>query len=106
MNTPSPAAPITDAQVVAYLREKCAELQRQAGDVYVSIEVGARRLVDGIEDCDWRAYIEGGESRAGATADEAITMTLAESGTEAKAARLRAEIAERQNELAKLEAGR
>jgi hypothetical protein len=100
------SAPVTEAQVVSYLREKCAELQAKAGEVYVLIDFSARRLECGTEASDWRAYIEGGEPYLGKTADEAIAGALVEARPETKAARLRAEIAKRQNELAKLEAGK
>ena len=97
---------ITEAQVTAYLRQKCAELQRKAGEVYVCLEVNSRRLDTGFECGDWRAYIEGGESFRSETADEAIAGALDKFGPNAKAARLRREITAAQNELAKLEAGK
>jgi hypothetical protein len=100
------SALITEFQVVSYLREKCAELQAKAGEVYVSLDLSARRVAGGGLYGDWRAYIEGGEARYSKTADEAIADAVAASRPDAKAARLRAEIAERQNELAKLEAGK
>jgi hypothetical protein len=100
------SAPITEAQVTAYLREKCAELQRKAGGRYASLEVDCRLMTDGTRFWDWIAYVEGGKGSYSKTADEAIAAALKTIAPDEKAAKLRAEIAERQTELAKLEAGK
>jgi hypothetical protein len=100
------SALITEAQVVSYLREKCAELQSKAGGNFAAIEVRARLLAGDVGACDWRAYITGGERYLGNTADEAIAGILTKAAPEVKGARLRAEITAAQNELAKLEAAK
>jgi hypothetical protein len=95
---------ITEAQVVEFLRAKCAEMRAKAGaDLYVFLRAEMTVYASGAASNQWVAYYANGDHQSAQWADNAITLALDDINPARRVSQLRAEIESKRIELAQLE---
>jgi hypothetical protein len=100
----APNGPITEAQVVEFLRAKCAEMRAKAGaDLYVFLRAEMTVYANGDDRHEWVAYYNDGQHESAKNVDDAIAEALDDVCPVRRTNQLRAEIESKRIELAQLE---